>query len=239
MIPLTSVFSFFSPRGSPYQFLLDRYLFCLFLTHRMIDHSTISWLIFTLPANMFLILIFLPLLLSFLHTVWLLVPQVRALQVFYDSLSADPDRACYSFAHCQYANQQLAIESLSVSILFYSILSIQSSHILRYTTLFYSMLFLSLKDPESLFMPLSTYHDLYDYVFTFMRAYCYTNIYIYAFLYIYIYVSVSTLTPLLSPSFIFSFSFSFLFPLKKIHPFFFLLYKYNYVTFHIDFFSFY
>jgi protein pelota len=41
--------------------------------------------------------------------------EVRALQAFYDALSLDPDRACYAFQHCLYADEQLAIDTLLVT----------------------------------------------------------------------------------------------------------------------------
>ena len=43
------------------------------------------------------------------------VDEVKALQSFYDALSSDPDRACYSFAHVAHADDQLAIDTLLVT----------------------------------------------------------------------------------------------------------------------------
>jgi stalled ribosome rescue protein Dom34 len=48
--------------------------------------------------------------LSHTHTI-----QVRALQAFHDALSSDPDRACYSYAHVNLADEQLAVDTLLVT----------------------------------------------------------------------------------------------------------------------------
>ena len=41
--------------------------------------------------------------------------EVRALQEFHNTMSIDSDRACYSFKHVAYADEQLAVDTLLVT----------------------------------------------------------------------------------------------------------------------------
>ena len=54
----------------------------------------------------------LKLLSRYYHVIYFVCSKVRALQSFYDALSADPDRACYAYSHCHHANRQLAVDIL-------------------------------------------------------------------------------------------------------------------------------